>query len=150
MDQRKMWSYIKLDSYNLLIPFSLTKAELMKRLQDKGILVVGTTETSFYVRSKMWSLDMAFFLSFEFDGDTLQTVTVVPDQALEGRELYARYKTVQKALERELGHPCRFGRSIMNVFDPDGRTSTWQSGGMKVEHSLQNRLSMEEIIQIKL
>lgn len=150
MDQGKMWSYIKLDSYNLLIPFSLTKAELMKRLQDKGILVVVTTETSFYVKSKMWSLDMAFFLSFEFDGDTLQTVTVVPDQALEGRELYARYKTVQKALERELGHPCRFGRSIMNVFDPDGRTSTWQSGGIKVEHFLQNRLSMEEIIQIKL
>lgn len=82
--------------------------------------------------------------------EKLISITISPDTALEGKALDCRYRIIQKALEKELGHPKKRLRSIMNLLNPDNRSSCWQSEGVKIEHYLLNRFGMEEIISIEL
>lgn len=102
------------------------------------------------VKSKLLSLDVDFFISFQFNGEKLIDITMSPNTALEGKVLDCRYNKIQKALENELGHPHNRLRSIMNLLDPDNRLSYWQRDGIKIKHYLLNRFGMEEIINIKL
>ena len=108
------------------------------------------TEMQIVVKSKLLSLDVDFFISFQFSGERLISITMSPNTALEGKSLDFRYKKIQKALENELGHPHNWLGAIMNLLDPDNRLSYWQKDGIKIEHYLLNRFGMEEIINIKL
>ena len=102
------------------------------------------------VKSKLLSLDVDFFISFQFSGERLISVTMSPNIALEGKALDCRYKKIQKALINELGYPHNWVGIIVNLLDPDNRIAYWKKDGIKIEHYLLNRFGMEEIINIKL
>ncbi|MGM9681022.1 MAG: hypothetical protein ACI3XR_05905 [Eubacteriales bacterium] len=101
-------------------------------------------------QSKLLSLDVNFYISFQFDGEKLTAISMSPDGTLEGPALNSRYNEIQKALVNKLGHPHNPLRSIMNYLDPDSRSNCWQSNGIRIEHDLQNRFGMEEIVTIEL
>ena len=150
MKQINIWGYLKLDSFGVETSFSKSKAEFISYFHKNNIPIDMPTEIQIIVKSKLLSLDVDFFISFQFSGEKLIAITMSPNTALEGKTLDCRYKKIQKALENELGHPHNRLRSIMNLLDPDNRLSYWQRDGIKIEHYLLNRFGMEEIINIKL
>lgn len=150
MEQTNLWNYIKLESFGVESPFSKSRTELIRFFYEKNIPMNMPTETQIVVESKLLSLDVNFFISFQFDGNKLIAITLAPNTALEGETLDYRYNKIQKALEKELGHPRNRLRSIINLLDPENRLSYWQRDGIKIEHYLLNRFGIEEIINIKL
>ena len=150
MKQINIWGYLKLDSFGVETPFSKSKTELINSFRENNIPIDIPTEMQIVVRSKLLSLDVDFFISFQFSGEKLIAITMSPNAVLEGKALDCRYNKIQKALENELGHPHNRLRSIMNLLDSDNRLSYWQRDGIKIEHYLLNRFGMEEIINIKL
>lgn len=150
MYQKGNQQYIILDSFGVDIPFSKTKAEITRLLQEKKALLVTSNEEQIIVKSKVLSLDIVFFVAFQFSGEKMIAITMSPDRYLEGSALYSRYKEVQKALENKFGCPHNPIRSIMNLLDPDSSLARWQNDGIKIEHYLLNRFGMEETVCIKL
>ena len=150
MKQTNIWSYFKLDSFGVEIPFSKSRTEFISSFHENNIPIDVPTEMQIVVKSKLLSLDVDFFISFQFSGEKLIAITMSPNTVLEGKALDCRYNKIQKALENELGHPHNRLRSIMNLLDPDNRLSYWQRNGIKIKHYLLNRFGMEEIINIKL
>ena len=150
MKQKNIWGYLKLDSFGVETPFSKSKTEFICYFHKNNIPIDIPSEMQIVVKSKLLSLDVDFFISFQFNGEKLIDITMSPNTALEGEVLYCRYNKIQKALENELGHPHNRLRSIMNLLDPDNRLSYWQRDGIKIKHYLLNRFGMEEIINIKL
>lgn len=150
MSKKSMWSYLKLDSFDIEIPYSQSKDLLISFLREKKISFDTPTEMQVIIKSKMFSLDANFFIAFHFNGEKLIAITIAPDVVLEGSALYCRYNYVQGALENELGRPHNRLRFILDLLDPDSRLSRWQRNGIKVEHYLLNRFGMEEVINIKL
>lgn len=150
MKQINIWSYLKLDSFGFETPFSKSKTEFISFFHRNNIPIDIPTEMQIVVKSKLLSLDVDFFISFQFCGEKLIGITMSPNTALEGKALDCRYKKIQKGLENELGHPRNRLRSIMSLLDPDNRLSYWKRDGIKIEHYLLNRFGMEEIINIKL
>ena len=150
MKQINIWSYLKLDSFGVEAHFSKSKTEFISFFYENNIPIDTPTEMQLVVKSKLLSLDVDFFISFQFSGEQLIAITMSPNTALEGRTLDCRYNKIQKALENELGHPHNRLRSIMNLLDPDNRLSYWQRDGIEIKHYLLNRFGIEEIISIKL
>ena len=150
MKQINIWGYLKLDSFGVETPFSKSRTEFISSFHENNIPIDIPTEMQIIVKSKLLSLDVDFFISFQFSGEKLIAITMSPNTALEGKALNCRYNKIQKALENELGSPHNRLRSIMNLLDPDNRLSYWQRDGIKIEHYLLNRFGMEEIINIKL
>ena len=151
MKQRNIWNYLKLDSFDVEIPFSKSRTEIIRSFNESNIPISSTsTETEIVVVSKILSLDVDFSISLQFSGEKLIAIWLVPDPALGGETLYSRYNKIQKALENELGYPYNLLlRPIMNLLDP-GRISYWQRDGIKIKHYLLERFGMEEAIDIKL
>ena len=150
MKQINICSYLKLDSFGIEIPFSKSRKEFISSFNENNIPMDMPTEMQIVVISKLFSLDVVFFVSFQFNGEKLIAITMSPNIALEGKALVNRYNNIQKALENELGHPHNRWRSIMNILDADNRISFWKREGIKIKHYLLNRFGMEEIINIKL
>ena len=150
MKQINIWGYLKLDSFGVETPFSKSRTEFISSFHENNIPIDIPTEMQIVVKSKLLSLDVDFFISFQFNGEKLIDITMSPNTALEGKVLDCRYNKIQKALENELGHPHNRLRSIMNLLDPDNRLSYWQRDGIKIKHYLLNRFGTEEIINIKL
>ena len=138
------------DSYNLEIPFSKTKSEILPLLRERNALLDGFDETRAVVRSKLFSLDLVFRVGFQFRGEKLTAVHMSPEETLEGDALYARFRTVQGALERSFGRPFQPLQSIMNLLNPDGSLCRWQKDGIMIEHSLQDRFGMEENASLRI
>ena len=150
MKRKNMWSYLQLNSFGVEIPFSKSKTEFIGYFHKNNIPIDIPTEMQIIVESKILSLDIYFFISFQFSKEKLIAITMSPNTTLEDKALDCRYKKIQKALENELGHPHNRLMSIMNLLDPDNRLSYWQKEGIKIEHYLLNRFGMEEIINITL
>ena len=150
MKQINLWEYLMLDSFGVEMLFSKSKTEFISNLRKNNIPIDMPTKMQIVVKSKLLFLDVNFFISFHFSGERLIAITISPNEVLEGKALYCRYKNIQKALENELGHPHNWLRSIMNLLDSDNRFSYWQKDGMKIEHYLLNRFGMEESINITL
>ena len=150
MKQANIWRNLKLDSFGIETSFSKSKTEFISSFHRNNIPIDVPTEMQIVVKSKLLSLDIDFFISFQFSGEKLIAITMSPSTVLEGKALDYRYNKIQKALEKELGHPHNQLRSIMNLIDPDNRLSYWQRDGIKIKHYLLNRFGMEEIINIKL
>ena len=150
MKRINIWGYLKLDSFGVETHFSKSRTEFISSFHENNIPIDIPTEMQIVVKSKLLSLDVDFFISFQFNGEKLIDITMSPNTALEGKVLDCRYNKIQKALENELGHPHNRLRSIMNLLDPDNRLSYWQRDGIKIKHYLLNRFGMEEIINIKL
>ena len=150
MSQHSLWHCVKIDSFDIKIPFTLSKSEIICFLKEKGILVATPTEKQVIIKSKMFSLDTTFCIDFHFNNERLIGLTMSPDIFLEGKALYCRYGEIQKILEGELGHPHKHSSVIMNLLDPDGRLAQWCNKDIKIEHYLLNRFGMEEIISIVL
>ena len=150
MNQKKLWSHLTLDSFNVDISFSKSKQEIMVFLNEKNISMETPTEMQIIVKSKMFSLAIDFFIAFHFYDEKLKAITISPDTALKGSALYSRYRQIQKALENELGKPRNRLRAIMNLLDQDSQLAHWQGNGIKIEHYVLNRFDMEEIIKIEM
>lgn len=150
MKRINMWSYLKLDSFGIETSFSKSRTEFISYFYENNIPIDIPTETQIVIKSKILSLDVVFFISFQFNGEKLIAITMSPNTALEGKALVCRYNKIQKALENELGHPHNRLRSIMNLLDPDNCLSYWKRDGVKIKHYLLNRFGMEEIINIEL
>lgn len=150
MKQKNMWSCLKLDSFGIEISFLKSKREIINLLKEKNISIDTPTEMQVVIKSKIFSLDVIFFIAFHFNGEKLIAITMSPDTALEGKALYSRYNIIQKALENEFGRPHNRSRRIMDLLDPNNRLARWQSNGIKIEHYLLNRFGMEETINIEL
>ena len=150
MKQINIWGYLKLDSFGVETPFSKSRTEFISTFHENNIPIDIPTEMQIVVKSRLLSLDVDFFISFQFSGEKLIAIMMSPNAALEGKALDCRYNKIQKALEKELGHPHNRLRSIMNLLDPDNRLSYWQRDGIKIKHYLLNRFGMEEVINIKL
>ena len=150
MKRINIWGYLKLDSFGVETHFSKSRTEFISSFHENNIPIDIPTEMQIVVKSKLLSLDVGFFISFQFSGERLIAITMSPSTALEGKPLDCRYKKIQKALEKELGHSHNWLRSVMNLLDPDNRLSYWQRDGIKIKHYLLNRFGMEEIINIKL
>lgn len=150
MKNKNVWGYLGLDSFGIEIPFSTSKKAIISLFQEKNIPFKAPTEMQIVVKSKILSLDIDFFINFQFNGEKLIAITMSPGVALEGKALYLRYNEIEKALQNILGHPHNYLRSIMNWLDPDSRLARWQNHGIKIEHHLLNRFGMEEIISIEL
>ena len=119
-------------------------------MDEKNIQIDMPTKSQIVVKSKLLSLDIEFFISFQFDDEKLIAIMMSPNMVLEGRSLNSCYNKIQKALENKLGYPHSYWRSIINLLDPENRLTYWKSNGIKIEHYLFNRFGMEEIISIKL
>ena len=150
MKKTNIWEYIKLDSFGVEIPFSQSKTELLGYFHENNIPTNMPIEMQIVLKSKLLSLDVDFFISFQFSEEQLVAITISPCMSLEGKSLGCRYKKIQKALENELGRPHNRLSSIMNFLDSENRLSYWQRDGIKIEHLLLNRFGTEEIINIKL
>ena len=150
MKEINLWCYLTLDSFGVKTPFSKSKTEFISYFHKNNIPIDIPSEMQIVVKSKLLSLDVDFFISFQFSGEKLIAVTMSPNKASEGKTFYCRYKRIQKALENELGHPHNRLRTFMNLLDPDNRLSYWKREGIKIEHYILNRFGMEEIINIKL
>lgn len=150
MKQISIWRHLKLDSFGVEVPFSKSRNDIVDFFRENNIPIEIPTEMQIVAKSKLLSLDVDFFVSFQFSKEKLISITISPDTALEGKALDCRYRIIQKALEKELGHPKKRLRSIMNLLNPDNRSSCWQSEGVKIEHYILNRFGMEEIISIEL
>ena len=70
------------DSYNLEIPFSKTKSEILPLLRERNALLDGFDETRAVVRSKLFSLDLVFRVGFQFRGEKLTAVHMSPEETL--------------------------------------------------------------------
>ena len=148
--KQNIWDYLNLDSFGVQISFSKSRTEFIGSFLENNIPIDIITEMQIVVKSKLLSIDVDFFISFQFRGEKLIAITMSPNTTLEGKSLDCRYNKIQKALENELGHPHNRLRSIMNLLDPDNRLSYWKRDGIKIKHYLLNRFGMEEIINIKL
>ena len=149
MRTKNILSYLKLDSFGVELQYSKPRTDLIRFFYDNDIPVNMSPKMQIVVKSKLLSLDVTFCISFQFDDENLIAITMTPDTNLEGKTLFSRYGKIQKALESELGHPCNYFRKIMNLLDPQNRSSYWFRNGVKVEHYLLNRFGMEEIINIR-
>ena len=136
MKQINIWSYLKLDSFGVETPFSKSRTEFISFFHENNIPIDTPTEMHILVMSKLFSLDIDFFVSFQFRGEKLIAVTMSPNTTSEDKTLDCRYNKIQKTLENELGYPHNRMRSIMNLLDPDNRFSYWHRDGIKIEHYL--------------
>lgn len=143
-------NYLKLDSFGVDLHFSKSRTELIRFFNENSIPINMSTETQIIIKSKLLSLDVTFYISLQFDGEKLLTITMSPNISLEGKSLFYRYSKIQKALKNELGYPCYRLKSIFYLLDPENRSSYWMRNGIRIEHFLLNRFGMEEIINIKL
>lgn len=150
MNQISLWTSLKLDSLEDEIPFRISKVELIKIFERNSVSFDVPDERIIIVKSSLLSLEELFYVSFQFEGEKMIAITMSPCIAVEGKELNSRYKKIQTILENELGRPYNRWRLIMNFLDPDNRLSYWMRDGRKIEHYLQDRFAMEEIINIKL
>lgn len=148
MKQKNMWMYLKLDTFGVEIPFSKSKSEFISYFHKNNIPTKSPSDMQIVLKSKLMSLDVDFFISFEFSEERLISLTMSPITALEGKTLRCRYKKIQRALRNELGFPHNWWELMLNLLDPDNRVSCWQKDGIKIKHYLLNRFGMEEIINI--
>lgn len=150
MKRTNICGCLKLDSFGFETDFSKSRTEFISSFKENNIPMNMPTEMQIVVKSKLLSLNINFYISFQFNGDKLITITISPDTTLEGKAVGCRYNKIQKALETELGHPHNWLRAIMNLLDPDNRLSYWRINGVKIKHYLFDRFGMEEVINIEL
>ena len=150
MIQNRKWNFLRLDSFDIEIPFSKTRTEIIKLLREKNVVIDTSVEMQVVIKSKLLSLDIVFYIVFQFDNEKLISITMSPNEFLEGNTLHSRYKEIQTALEKEFGHSCNMVQTFLNLLDPDSCSVRWQKNGIKIEHYLLNRFGMEEIVRIKL
>ena len=99
MKEINLWCYLTLDSFGVKTPFSKSKTEFISYFHKNNIPIDIPSEMQIVVKSKLLSLDVDFFISFQFSGEKLIAVTMSPNKALEGKTFYCRYKRIQKALD---------------------------------------------------
>ena len=150
MNPKNMWECIRLDSFDATISFSTPQKHMISFLQEKNVLFEKPTEKQIVFKSKMFSLDILFYVSLRFKEDKLIAITMSPNTALEGKPLYCRYNKIQAALQNQLGFPHNSLRLIMNLLDPDNSLASWRRKEVRIKHYLLNRFGMEEIISIDL
>ena len=150
MKPKNLCSYLKMDSYDVIIPFSKSKNEIAAFLKEKSIQFDSPSDEKIILKSKILLLDIEFFIFFKFECQKLTSISMAPGLILEGKALYSQYSKVQKSLVKELGYPHNVLMSIMNFLVPDSRTAQWRCNGGKIEHYLLDRFRVEEIISIKL
>lgn len=149
MKTKKVFDHIKLDDFNIEIPFSISKNALIDLFEEKNIPVDTTAVGSVVVKSCMFSLEICFFIYFGFHDERLTSVTMSPVEHLENSAWYLRYKQIQKALMNEWGKPCNHWPSILNLLYPDDQSARWKCDKVKIEHYIRDRFGMEEAIEIK-
>ncbi|MDD6259650.1 MAG: hypothetical protein PUA74_00995 [Clostridiales bacterium] len=151
MDHKELCSCLKLDSYDVEIPFSSPKTDIIGFFQERNIPFDISADGKMALKSRILLLDITFLIFLEFDGEKIISVAMLPDRALEGKALYSRFSAIQKALKKELGSPDNgLLESLMNWLVPDGRSARWRREGVAVKHYLRDRFGMEEIIHIEL
>lgn len=150
MKPRNLIDVIELNSYHVSIPLSKSKSEIEDILHQHGITTDTTRPEYYMIESTMLSLDIRFFIFFQFEGERLLSVSMEPQAYLEGSALHARYRIIQKALKNELGRPHNPWDGIMNLFNPDSQKNWWKVGQISIEHLLYDHFGPEEPIYIKL
>ena len=150
MKAMNICSCLNLDSFGVELSLSKSKTELACFFCENDIPVIMSTETQAVIKSKLLSLDIVFYISFQFSGEKLLAVTMSPDTTLEGKSLMRRFGKIQKALENELGYPYNRLMTIIYLLDSENSSFYWLRNGMRIEHYLLNRFGIEEIVSVKL
>ena len=91
------------------------------------------------VRSKVFSSDAVFSLTFNFVKDELTSVDISDDRKTEHGETYGQ---VQSFLE------SRFGKPGVIRKKGDEITNKWNFDGVKITHSVQKAFALNEYLQI--
>ena len=64
MKQMNMWEFLKLDSFDVEIPFSKSRTEFISSFHENNIPIDLPTEMQIVVKSKLLSLDVVFLFHF--------------------------------------------------------------------------------------
>ena len=153
MRQIKLSECLRLDSFGIDMPLLETKAKVVDLLNNNNInadILTHDQVTLITLKSKMLALDMKFCITFQFVAETPVAITIVPGEACKNDNVYHRYKTIEKSLERRLGKPHNPLMAVTNLLDRDSCQWHWSIKGVKIKHYLLNRFGIEEIIDIKL
>lgn len=145
----KIYHCLQLETYNLKINLPVTKMEVEKILKEHEVPIQVFADSQIVVKSKLLSLSYEFSINFQFKEGKLITIIISPLDYKENRDLYTRYKEIQKKLEKELGVACNFLYFIGNWLNPRGSMFCWKKRNIEVKHYIFEHFAMEEHIQIK-
>lgn len=149
MGKKNLFEFLRMDSYNIEIPLSASKTDIICILKENGITISIPMDMSVVVKSTLFSLDIEFCIAFLFQEEILVSVMMSPCDFMEGKDLYSRYKQIQYALEKKLGKTTNCLWKIMNFFNPSASSMRWKTKDVFIEHYLFERFRMEEIISIQ-
>lgn len=151
MNRVNLCDFLRLDSFDVEIPFIMTKTELCCFLKNHHITFNMPSENHVLFKSKLLALNIDFYISCQFVGEKMIAVTMAPDTYLEGKGLRCRYNKIQKAMEKELGRPWN-QQVLWNILIL-GWASVhpyWMYNGIKIEHYIEDRFGPTDTINIKL
>ena len=150
MRQTNIWDYIKLDSFGIKIDYSKSMPDLLSFFEENKIPHDFTRKTQITTKSKLFSLDIEFFVSFEFEDERLIVIVASPCGVANNDDIKRRYNDIQKTLEKELGKPLNPLHLIINLLNPNEQLISWKKHKLKIRHFLFDRFGMEERIEIRI
>lgn len=144
------WQTLKLESYDISVAFMERKDTIEDLFKSKKVVYRIFDNNQIAIKSRLFALDIDFYLSFVFVCEKITQIIISPCESLEGNALYSRYNKIQKALISRYGFPSNHIWAIINLLDRDNSYSYWRNKDMEVKHYLMDRFGMEETIKIQL
>lgn len=144
------WWTLKLDSYDVRVDLMGEKDAIEDLFRTKKVDYRMIDNNQIAIRSRLFALDIDFYLSFVFAREKITRIIISPCVSLEGKALCSRYNKIQKALISRYGFPSNRIGAIINLLDRDNSYSRWKNKGVEIEHYLVDRFGAEETIKIQL
>lgn len=141
---------IRLDTHNLIIPLTSSKAEIIRILQDNGVNVDFTRPNFCVFKSTLFSLNIIFCIAIRFENEKVISVSIAPESTGTEENAHLRYKLIQRTLEKKLGRVRNPIHTVINHLDPDNMKNSWKYDGITIKHFLECRFGIEETILIEL
>lgn len=147
---KNLINVITLDSYGVDISLSCSKTEMLDILIECDIPYDMSRNDCCIINSKLLSMNCCFWIALHFNFEDLTTVSITPNEVPNDlKKVRLHYWEVQKKLKNILGKVNQKKSIIMEFFDPNNLYNSWTVDGVCIEHKLNNRFGMEEIISIR-
>ena len=138
---KNLFEGVLLDAYGLFIPYTFTRPELIKRLEEYEIPMIPTSSFRWavYVESEMLGSHIPCSVAFVFSGSkmTVVCITALPGAGAPERVFYI----LQERLEILLGKRGKVP-FLQQLFGGDTREYKWEMGGLNIEHTLVDRCGL--------
>lgn len=148
---RNLFDGIKLDTYDMFIPYTLTRSELIKCLEAREIPIITTPNLKewLYVKSEMLGTRILCSVAFAFSISKMVGVAITPLPTFGSAE--KTFYILQDRLELLLGKrgKASFLQQLFGAIS-GGNEYTWKIDGLYIEHTLVDRCGLVDSTYIKI